>query len=378
MRRLLTMAMILTIATAAFAQAQRPFGSIDYVEGAATLVRAGKSLGEANIGDEVLPDDMIRTAGDGLVIINLDRSTGMRGNLTIRPRSVVYIRLQPDPAGPKSTVELISGQIGSKLAKLSGNPTLNVSTQTVAMGVRGTAFAVATSVNGSILIICTEGEVVSTDGAATLSVPAGRAVEKKGSARLRLVPVAISSPETFERQWISEEIEAFKANAPRAMADYEKLYSDLLGRFHTSFDPLQKSEILSKWIREDVAGVRVNPNDPVTMREKREMISQIMDIRKILFIFERIYYRILELEGIISGTSMERTQLRPGLTAGDFIRKVRAEAPSLERRMYLFRYAEKLYEVRNAGGAGLPGMGGSDDFFGSDDDFFGSGDDSDF
>jgi hypothetical protein len=375
MRRLLTIAIMLTIVASAFAQAQRPFGSIDYVEGSASLVRAGKSLGEANIGDDVLPDDMIRTAGDGLVIINLDRSTGMRGNLTIKPRTVIYIRLQPDAAGPKSTIDLISGQIGSKLAKLSGNPSLNVSTDTVAMGVRGTAFTVSTSVNGSILILCTEGEVVSTDGAATLSVPAGRAVEKKGNARLRLVPVAISSPETFESQWIAEEIEAFRANAPKAMADYEKRYSDLLSRFHTAFDPLQKSEILSKWIREDVAGVKVNPNDPVTLREKKEMIGPILEVRKILFIFERIYYRILELEGIISGTSMERTPLRPGLTAGDFIRKVQAEAPSLERRMYLFRYAEKLYELRNAGGAGVPGMGGSDEFFGSDDDFFGSGDD---
>lgn len=378
MRRLLIVALILTAATASFAQAQRPFGSIDYAEGSATLVRAGKSLGEANIGDTILPDDMIRTAGDGLVIINLDRSTGMRGNLTIKPRTVIYIRLQPNAAGPKSTIDLISGQIGSKLAKLSGNPTFNVSTGTVAMGVRGTAFNVATSVNGSILIICTEGEVVSTDGSATLSVPAGRAVEKKGSARLRLIPVAISSPETFERQWISEEIEAFRANAPRAMADYEKRYSDLLGRFQTAFDPLQKSEILSKWIREDMAGVRLVPNDPATMREKREIIGPILEVRKILFIFERIYYRLLELEGIISGTPMERTVLRPGLTTGDFIRRVRAEAPSLERRMYLFRYAEKLYGMRNIGGAGLPGSGGSDDFFGSDDDFFGSGDDFNF
>jgi hypothetical protein len=370
--------MILTLGSTIFAQTQRPFGSIDYVEGSASLVRAGKSLGEANIGDEVLPDDMIRTAGDGLVIINLDRSTGMRGSLTIRPRSVIYIRLQPDAAGPKSTIELISGQIGSKLAKLSGNPSLNVSTESVAMGVRGTAFTVSTSVNGSILIICTEGEVISTDGAATLSVPAGRAVEKKGTARLRLVPVAITSPEAFERQWITEEIEAFRANAPRALADYERRYIDLHSRFHTAFDPLQKSEILSKWIREDVAGVRVAPNDPVTMREKREMIGHIMELRRILFIFERIYYRILELEVIISGTAMERTPLRPGLTAGDFIRRVRAEAPALERRIYLFRYAERLYELRNIGGAGLPGMGGSDPFFGSDDDFFGSGDDFDF
>jgi len=99
------------------------------------------------------------------------------------------------------------------------------------------------------------------------------------------------------------------------------------------------------------------------------LMADIIAIRKILFIFERIYYRINQLDTIVMGTPLERIELRKGLTAGDFVRKVRADAGVLERRVFLFRYAEKLYELRNSGGAGLPGMDSGDDFFGSSDDW---------
>ncbi len=369
MKRLTMFLAAILMATQAFAATAVPFGTIDYVEGNAIVVRSGKSLGEANIGDDVLPDDMIKTAADGLVIIALDKSTGMRGTLTIKSRSVAYIRLKPDAAGPKSTIELIAGQIGSKLAKISGSPSMQVSTDSVAMGVRGTEFTIATSVNGSVLVVCTTGEVACSDGGEPVPVPAGKAMEKKGAERLRFIPVAISSPEEFEKSWLTDEIETFKADAPRALADYERRYSDLHARFAVAFEPLQRSEILSKWIREDSAGLVPRANDPITMKEKKAIMADILTIRKILFIFERIYYRINQLDQIVMGTPLERIELRKGVTAGDFIRRVRTDASVLERRVFLFRYAEKLYELRNAGGAGLPGMDSGDDFFDSSDDW---------
>lgn len=364
-RLALVLAIALVPLGAAWAQAAQPFGSIDYVEGSASIMRGNKTLGEANIGDDVMPDDLIKTAADGIVIINLDRSTGMRGTLTIRPKSVAYLRLAKDDSGVKSGIELIAGQIASKMAKLSGNPSFSVSTETVAMGVRGTAFSVATSVNGSVLISCSEGEVSASDGDATIAVPAGKAVERKPADRLKLLAVAISSPEQFEKRWIADEIEAFKADAPRALADFERRYTDLKERFIAAFDPLQKSETLAKWIREDGAGLVPRANDPATMREKRELIGKIQEVRKILFIFERIYYRIDQLEGIVLGTALERVEIKKGLTAGDFLRRFRTEASALERRVGTFRYAERLYALRNEGSSGLGGA--SDDFFGSND-----------
>lgn len=364
--RKVAVALVLFCAGAiAWAQAQQPFGTIDYVEGSANVTRGNKELGEANIGDEVYPDDLLKTATDGIVIIELAPATGMRGTLTIRPKSVAYLRLSKADTGVKSGIELIAGQIASKMGKLSGNPSFSVTTESVAMGVRGTAFSVATSVNGSVLISCTEGQVSATDGKDTFSVPAGKAIERKPSERLKLLAVAISNAEDFERRWIAEEIEAFKANAPRALASFEARYTELRERFIERFEPLQKSDILAKWLREDAAGLVPRSTDATTLREKRDMAPKILELRKILFIFERIYYRIDQIEALILGTPLERAELRPGLSAGDFLRSFRSEAPALARRMALFRQAERLYALRNEGGAGLPGIGGEDDFFGS-------------
>ncbi|GAB1457977.1 hypothetical protein MASR2M48_32850 [Spirochaetota bacterium] len=369
MKKLIIMALAALALTQVFAVAAPPFGSIDYVEGSAIIVRSGKSLGEANIGDDVLPDDMIKTASDGLVVIALDRSTGMRGTLTIKAKSVAYIHLSPDSTGAKSTIDLIAGQIGSKLAKVAGNPSLQVQTSSVIMGVRGTEFGIASSVNGSILVACTEGSVACSDGGEPLVVNAGKALEKKPGERLRLLPVSISSVEQFERAWLAEEIEAFRSNAVKALAEYERRYTDQLALFQKAFEPLQRSEVLSKWIREDAVGLVPSANDPATLREKKAISADIMAVRKVLFIFERLYYRIDQLDQLVMGTALERMEIRSGYTAGDFIRKIRSEGPGLEKRVFLFRYAEKLYELRNSGGAGLPGMGTGDSFFDSSDDW---------
>ncbi|HRZ90455.1 MAG TPA: hypothetical protein P5117_13320, partial [Spirochaetia bacterium] len=127
MKRLIVIAAcLLTVVSAAAAQTL--FGEIEYVEGDVTLSRGGKSLGDLNIGDEVQVDDFIKTGPDGAAVIALNRSTGMRGSLSVKPRSAVYVRMSQDSSGSKTTLELVAGQIGSKVAKLSGSPTLQVRT----------------------------------------------------------------------------------------------------------------------------------------------------------------------------------------------------------------------------------------------------------
>lgn len=368
MKRTVTALVLILAAAALWAQDAKPFGMVNYVEGTVTVIRAGKPLKAAlNIGDDVFPDDMIKTLADSYVVIDLAKSTGMAGTLTIKTKSVVYLRLSPDATKPRSTIELISGQVGSKLAKIAGTPTFQITTDSAVMGVRGTAFTVATSPTGSVLVLCTEGAVAAADESGEVRVPAGSGAEKRPAERIRLVPVGVSSPEEFEKRWIADAIEAFRADPARALADFEKRYSDLSARFSMAFDPLQKSEILSKWLREDAEGKAINPRSPEAMREKKELAGSILEIRKILFIFERIYYRVLQLQDIVAGTPAERQEIRKGLTVGDFLRKVKAEASAFERRVNLFRQAERLYALRNADGAGFSGLGGDDDFFGSSD-----------
>lgn len=367
MKRLLITAAFL-LAAAAAVTAQGLFGEIEYVEGDVTLSRGGKSLGDLNIGDEVRVDDFIKTGPDGTAVIAMNRATGMRGTLAVKSRSAVYVRMTQDSAGSKTTLELVAGQIGSKVAKLSGSPTLQVKTDTAAMGVRGTEFGVSTSVSGNMVIFCTEGAVETTDGDSTMQVPAGKAVEKRPGERLRLLPVAVSSPEEFAKRWIADEIEAFRANPARVVAFYEKRYTDLSSRFVAALDDLQKKAALRKWIEEDKSGTRINPRSSDTLREKKELIQSFVELRKILFLFERIYYRLDEAADLAAGTPGERSEIRPGLTVGAFLKQFRDERERLAKMMAFFRYAERLYALRNEGGAGFSGLGGDDD------DFFGSSD----
>lgn len=368
MKRLILTASLILIGASTWAQSPKPFGTVSFVENTVSVVRAGKPIkAPVDIGDDMFPDDMIKTAGDSYLVIELDKSTGMSGTLTIKQGSVVYLRLSPDATKPRSTIELIAGQVGSKLAKISGSPSFQVSTESAVMGVRGTSFSVTTAVDGSILVTCTEGLVAANDGTMSVDVPAGKAAEKKPAERLRLVPVAVSSMEQFEQGWLAQAVEAFRADPARALRDYEKRYTDLSARFATAFDPLQRSEVLSKWLREEAEGKAPASRSAEVLQEKKAIIGTLLEVRKVLFIFERIYYRLVELSDLVAGTPAERQELRPGLTVGDFLRKLKAEAQALERRVNLFRQAERLYALRNEGSADLPGSSSSGDFFGSSD-----------
>lgn len=351
MKRWMGLVLFLLFSAGLFAYAETVFGTVSYVENNVTVVRAGKPQKRPlDIGDDVFPEDMIKTEKDSYIVIDLDRSTGMRGSLTIKQGSIAYLNLATDPGKPKTTIDLIAGQIGSKLTKLSGSPSFDVNTETAVMGVRGTQFNVYISITGGILVICTEGSVNANDGTSSVNIPAGNAAEKQPDQRMRLNPVAITAVDEYARKWFADAIEAFKASPLRALQDYEKRYTDLSTRFNTAFDPLQRSEVLSKWLREDADGLVPSSNSIEVLQEKKAIMPHIMNVQKVLFFFERIYYRLLELQDIVSGTSTERSELRPGLTVADFLRRLKADGPVLERKVNLFRQAEYLYGLRNQGG----------------------------
>jgi hypothetical protein len=340
-------------------------GKIDYIEGGVSISRSGKTISDPNIDDPLQSGDLIKTAGDGMMVIAFDKNTGMSGKLTVSARTSLYLKVESVKGQPKTSIDLLAGTLGSKVTKIAGTPTMSVQTSVAVMGVRGTEYAIAVSVNDAILVTCVEGEVACTDGQSELAVPAGKVVEKRSGEKLKYLPVAISSVKEFRQKWMTDEIAVFRVDAPRALADYEKRYSKLAAQFATDFGPFQKSAALKKWLDEDRAGTKVNPMSPAVMAEKKEMAGHLLKLRKTLFMFERIYYRVDEILSIIEGTPLERSELRPGLTAGDFLLRVKAERDQLARNTALFRYAENLYASRNPDGSAIGGA--EDDFFGGED-----------
>jgi hypothetical protein len=343
-------------------------GKVDYIEGGVSINRVGKTLADPNIDDPLFSGDLIKTASDGVLVIAMDKSTGMSGTITVRSKASLYINVAVVKGQPKTSIDLLTGSIGSKVAKISGTPTMSVSTNGAVMGIRGTEYSVAVSVNDAVLVTCTEGEVAVSDGSQELPVPAGKVLEKRQGEKLRYIPVAVSSVKDYNQRWIADEIAAFKADAPRALADYAKRYNELSARFAAAYDPFQKSATIRKWADEDRAGTQVNPLDPAVLREKKDVAGILLNIRRVLFIFERVYYRVDELSDIIGGTPYERTEISKGVAAGDFLRRVTDERDQLSRQVARYRYAEKLYEARNPEGEAFGGSG-DQDFFKSPDGF---------
>jgi FecR protein len=368
---------LLFISTIAIAALSSPkVGGIDYAEGVITIGREGKVISAPNIGDPILSGDFIKTQGDGTLIIAMDKNTGMNGKITVRPRSSLYINLDAVKGEPRTRIQILTGAIGSKVSKLTGNsPSVTVTSSSAVMAVRGTEYEVAVSINAddasansqqAILVTCTESKVAVNDGTGEVEVNAGKVLEKRPGERLRFLPVAVSSVKGFSQKWIADEIAAFRADAPRALADYAARYTDLSAKFSAAYDPFQRSPTAKKWAEEDRAGAKINPLNPAVMREKKELAGYLLNIRKILFVFERVYYRVDEISDAIAGTADERREIRPGQTAGDFIQSVRAERDKLAAQVARYRYIEELFRQRDTDGEAFSS---EDDFFASPDGF---------
>jgi hypothetical protein len=373
MKRLVIAALLAASAIAASALSYPKVGSIDYAEGGISIGRSGKTISAPNIGDPILSGDLIKTQNDGLLVIAMDKNTGMVGKITVKAKSSLYINLDEVKGEPRTQIQLLTGAIGSKASKLAGTPSVTVTTSSAVMAVRGTEYEVIVSINASdasgdsqqaTLVTCTESKVAVNDGQGEVEVPAGKVLEKRPGERMRFIPVAVSSVKGFGQRWITDEISAFKADAPRALADYAKRYADLSAKFAAAYEPFQKSPTPKKWADEDRSGAKVNPLDPQVLREKKEIAGYLLNIRKVLFIFERVYYRADELSDAIAGTEAEKREIRPGQNAGDFIQSVKAERDRLASQVARYRYLEDLYRQRSPDG----------DAFSQDDDFFSSSD----
>jgi len=373
------MAVLVAFCVSAAAAAAEKIGEISYLEGNVSLLRNGSTIGadELEGGQEIQNLDVMKTGTDGLAEVNVTPARGPSLNVKVSPKTSFTFEMNKIGDKQTGTVGLISGSVALKVAKLSSSKDVKVRTDSAVMGVRGTSFVVSTAPgSGDLLVTCDEGEVVCTDEEGRqASVVPGKAAEKRSGEPMRTIPVAVSSLETFRKQWITERSEALQANALQATRNYAARYEKLLAQFRTESDALAaKASVLSKWKQEDRKG-QIGGRMEV-MREKKEIAGPLFKLRGTLFLFERIYYRLQELadynaqgwgKGLISG----------GVSSDQFFQKMAKDRKDLEARMAEVRYATRLYADRNDGSfptdsfAEETGTGGMDEM--KEDDFFSGG-----
>jgi len=361
---------VTTLGVFAFA-AQNQVGIIQELMGSVTVTRNGQVLTNIDLGDPIENYDLIKTGADGGMVIGLTSETGMKGTLIVKPKSVFTVKTQVVNGSPKTEADVLGGSIGVKVKKIAGDPALNVKTGNTVMGVRGTEFVVIISVNNGLLVTCNEGRVACTgdEGDELYAVP-GQVVTRTAGERLKQIPVAVSSLEDFQNRWYTEEISAFKASAVKALDQYARSYLRYRDEFRQASDELARALIFLQWKKEFREGLTPAPSKDIqVMKQKAALVKKLMSVRQVLFFFERIYYRLDEIQTYVPATAL-KAKLYNGQTVQDFIRQVASEKSELERRAAEYRLALRLYAQRNDGKEPVSIGDNEDTFFDETDSFF--------
>jgi hypothetical protein len=354
------------------AAAQSEIGSIAYMEEGVEIDRNRETIPtwDVYIGMGVENYDLMRTDNTGYAEVEVDSPRSAPSIVKISPNTSFYFEMNKIGKNDTTTIGLITGSLSVKVAKLSGRQNVEVATESALMGVRGTDFAVTLSPGGDILVTAEEGRVSCIDDSGQeLFAEPGTVVEKRPGELFREVPVSVSDLETFQRDWYAERLEVFKANALRAIKFYADRYLRLKSRFDSAYGDLQdNSQILRKWYAEDRRGEIGGRME--SMREKKELIGELLELRKILYIFERVYFRLIELEGYYR-EGYGRGQIEPGLSSAAFFNRFNREKQELGKKMAELRYITKLYAKRNDGNFPTDLFEqGEEEFFGEEGSFF--------
>jgi hypothetical protein len=354
----------------AAAQSQDRIGELSYLEGDLSVTRNNRSLSpqDVEIGLEVQNLDLLKTARNGHAEIAVDAPSLPASVIKVSPNTTFYLEVNSLGREKRTNVGAITGTIALKVQKLGANQRVNVSTESALMGVRGTTFEVTLTPSGDLLVSITEGEVlVQDEEGRELAAEPGEVVEQPAGEPFQKIPVAASSLDQFRKDWYAERLEAFKANPLKAIRFYALRYRALRDRFLRAYAGLQREKaILQKWYQEDRQG-KIGGRMEI-LKEKKRLVGYILQLRRILFVFERVYFRLAELEDYYQEGYGQGT-LEGTLTSRAFFDSYQRDRDDLARKMAELRYVVKLYAKRNDGAFPTDrAEEGESDFFGEADE----------
>jgi hypothetical protein len=315
----------------------------------------------------------VHTYGNGELAISITSPLSPSTVINIDPNTSFSVEIARLSKKNSTTLDMFTGDIALKVQHLAGNQELDVRSEGSVMGVRGTSFDVGTSPGGDTLVTCDEGDVeVSADSGKTVHAVPGKAIEQEEGGELKEIPVAISSLRKFRENWFAEKVSAFKANAPRAIKNFAVRYAMLLKRFNKAYEDLLKHKaIIDKWIKENKSNKIGGKLELI--REKKALVRDLLTIKRILFIFERVYFRVAELQSYFNEGTGKNAMISSSLSAKTFFADFEREKLVLAKKTALVKYVMKLFAKRNDGSFPTgeeDSITGDVSDTGMDDDFF--------
>ncbi|TVR59703.1 MAG: hypothetical protein EA426_06540 [Spirochaetaceae bacterium] len=332
-----------------------PATHISYREGRSVVYRDGRRLWDpVEFGFPLEDFDFIRNDHESLVEVRTERTTGS-AVITAGPDTTFSLDLAPFGYEQRGVLELMTGAVSLTVdlapgaSELAGKSGFTVRTERVVIDAEFATFDVILSPRGDVLILTRDGLVAcrKVDGRVLFSRP-GLVVELNVDGSFRNIPVAIGGLEEFKRRWTADRTAALRADFEQVVGVYADRYERLRDSFEEQYAALfSRRDILDVWMRESAQG-RIGSATDVDREknDKSELSAYLSDIRPTFSLFEKVYYRVLELRSFASDGSAGGAGTATRSTL-DFFRAVDVDRRVLEQRMSNVRHVLKMYAQRN-------------------------------
>jgi len=348
---LLSVVLFLGAVTAFAASPLDVVGRLDAYDGTVAVVRGGAPLSPSQVdtGFVFENNDQIKVGSDGWADVALDTKTGIRAHLHLKSSTNLLLDLSSLAAHSQTgALDLLAGSISLKVEKMVGGNRLDVHTETAAMGVRGTEFAVDTEVDGSVLLTTSEGKVeLSPDqGASHFSVP-GTAVRGDGEESTRWTDAPVTDPQAFTEAWHQERQKDFLARRELILARLADRYQNLAERFDQADRRLAENQSLwEAWAQEESLGKRVGRLADARLRMRIQ--ADLGATRRLAWSLERVHQRLTQIEARMGAETFAslNVQTSKGNWTG-FVQGWHAGRGDLERRLAVTHFRVKLFALRH-------------------------------
>ena len=317
-------------------------GRIDYLEGIVDIHRNGEvvELFPSDIGFPLEAVDTIQTGDDGRVEFSLTSLQHDGTSVSIGNNTAFRVESTLDPAGTKTRIQVFTGSISLKVAKLAGHEELTVRTESAAMGVRGTQFQVDTAPDGGVLVLCSEGRVSCQDPEKKeVFAFAGQGVEKVPGDSISSVEVSPDKYDAFRRKWRETRLEIFRSGAPVFLKAYIQQYQRVDPRFEAAYRKLAGFQDRLKSYSSDSSGV----SRADLVRFRAAISPALTEMRSIIPFYRQTFYRLSELAGYVTREGLGREVRVGDVSVPVFFRTFGRDLKQRRRQIAQVEYWFKLY-----------------------------------
>ncbi|MBI9101997.1 MAG: FecR domain-containing protein [Spirochaetales bacterium] len=323
--------------------AQDAVGMITYLEGIVDIHRDGEiiELFDNDVGMEVYNQDLIETGDDGILEVEMITYRNSGTKVVVSENTAFFFEISGGSRGTKATLPMLSGSLAFKVQKLAGNEELNVQTGTAVMGVRGTEFEVVSAPEGSVLVVCVEGQVACEDDNNRQQLAqAGRVVEKRSGERIRKVDVDVGDERLYKEFWVGQREQVFKAGAPTFIRAYSQQYLSLQPQFAEAYQKvIANRDLLLRYGQESGGNNGVNAD---LMMIYSNVSKDLIPARGIFVLFEQVFYSVKVLEKYHS-QGIGISQISRRLSSVDFFNEFNAYQSGVAAQLATMHYMFKLF-----------------------------------